>query len=275
MTHRLRWLVCGITVSLCLLLLGRGEAGGDKDGWQPILSKDVYQQLVTGEVDFIRGLLKDKPTGMAMDRAKFGAVLIAAMTMCTKDGVSPDDLKATRGTALELATTLNDKNKLDAARKLAAELPRGKAGSKDNAINWASYLKGPDLMDHYRTKDKGGDGMHLDLQSNTRLKGALNGIEEKILAMTKKAMPAAALDKEARELEVLGYRSAVVGALIYHYAPPKTAKQDPQVWRKLSVEMRNNAVSLATAASKRDADGVLKASSNLSSSCNQCHTDFR
>ncbi len=275
MTNNLRWLAAGVTVSAAVLLLARGSAGGPTEAWQPILPKEVYQELLKRETDIIQAALKDKPGDKAISRAKFGAVLIAALTKSVKDGVAAGELQATRDTALQLAGTLSKKGQLDAAKKLAADLPKGKADPAPSAVNWGSFLQAADLMDPYRTKDKGGDGMHADLQSNARLKGALNGIEEKILALAKKAPTAAAMDKEAKELELLGYHTAVVGSLTYYYAPPKKGKQDPQEWRKLAAQMRDNAVSLAAAAKKKDAEGVFKASDNLSSSCSQCHTAFR
>ena len=46
---------------------------------------------------------------------------------------------------------------------------------------------------------------------------------------------------------MLGYRCAVIGALNYYYAPAtKTAKKDPQEWRTLSIQMRDQGVQLAT-----------------------------
>jgi cytochrome c556 len=68
----------------------------------------------------------------------------------------------------------------------------------------------------------------------------------------------------------------VVGSLTYYYAPAtKSGKKDPAEWRTLALQMRDQSVKLAVAANKTDAAGVLKASSNLYSACNQCHTVFK
>jgi hypothetical protein len=278
MNRNLRWLAAAAAVAAgTWLLLSRGEAAGagDKAPWQPILPKDVYQELARREAEVIREQLSGPAKDKAVSRAKFGAVLIAALTMSVKNGQDANELGGNRQTALNLATMLNNKN-LAAAKKLADTLPNVKSGGDANPINWGSYLKLPELMDHFDVKSKGGDGIHPDLQTNIRFKGALNGVEAKVGELAKKELNAANLKKEAKELELLGYRSAVVGSLASYYAPAtKQGKKDPQEWRNLSLAMRDQGVNLAVAAQKGDAALVLKASSDLSSTCTQCHSVFK
>ncbi|HYV34715.1 MAG TPA: hypothetical protein VE988_03360 [Gemmataceae bacterium] len=279
MKPNLHWLALSLMISIALLLLaGRGDAGGDKGPWQPTIPKDIYNELAKREADLVKDLLDGKTGDAAIHRAKFGAMFIAGLTMSAKDG-KPDDYRATREVALQLASTLSKKGQLAAAQKLASLLPeRGKADPKleGMTITWGTYLQKSELMDHFGLKKKGGDGMHPDLQSNIRLKDALNGIEEKIRALAAKELPSAGLKKEAKELELLGYHMAVTGSLTYFYAPAsKVGKKDPAEWRTLALQMRDQSVNLAVAAKKTDAAGVLKASSSLYSTCNQCHTVFK
>jgi hypothetical protein len=278
MNRNLRWLgaVAAVTAG-SWLLLGRGDAGGagDKPPWQPILPKEVYQELARREADIIREQLGGPAKEKAVGRAKFGAVLIAALTMSVKNGLDANELGGNRQTALNLANMLNNKNQAG-AKKLADTLPNVKSGGEAKPINWSGYLKLAELMDHFDVKSKGGDGIHSDLQTNIRFKGALNGVEAKIGELAKKELSAANLKKEAKELELLGFRSAVVGSLAYYYAPAtKQGKKDPQQWRGLSLAMRDQSVNLAVAAQKGDAALVLKASSDLSSTCTQCHSVFK
>jgi hypothetical protein len=270
------WFFSILVASVFLvLLLCRAEAGGEKDPWQPILPKEIHDELAKREAEIIREQLSVAPKDQSIGRAKFGAMFIAALAMAS-DNLR--QLQSTVETALALADALNNKDQA-AAKRLAAMLPyvpHTAPGRKFPAINWGGYLKLPELMDHLDVKSKGGDGIHPDLQTNIRFKGALNGEEAKIGELAKKELSAANLKKEAKELELLGYRCAVVGSLAYYFAPPaKQGKKDPQEWRKLSLAMRDQSVSLAMAAQKADPALVLKASSDLSSTCTQCHSVFK
>jgi len=279
MNRSIRCLVAYIIVSAVLLLLSsRGDAQGEKSEWKPIVPKEVYQELVKREIKQLEELFKDKLEVPQIRRAKFGAVLLAALTLSVKDGVPAEELEGLRQAALSLAVTLQDKTAVDDAKKLAAKLANAKPDPNFKLkVTWNNILlKKGELMDPFSVKDKKGDGLHPDLQSDIRLKGALNGIEEKIHALAMKELAATAMKKEAWELELLGYRSAVVAAIAYHLAPPtKADAKDPQEWRKLSVEMRDQSISLAEAAKKGDGAGVFKASGALNSACSQCHTLFR
>jgi hypothetical protein len=276
--HRILQMLAG-GMAMCAvawLLSARGEAGGDKAPWQSIVPKDAYQELVKREAEIIREQLNAPPKDKVIGRAKLGAVLIAALTMSAKDGAG-EEMRGARETALLLAIALNKKDQA-LAKKLGGDLPNGKLApdAKLGTINWGTYLTAAELMDHFDVKSKGGDGIHADLQSNIRFKGALNGVEAKIGELAKKEIAAANLKKEAKELELLGYRTAVIGALAYNYAPAtKQGKKDPQEWRNLALKMRDSSISLAVAAQKEDAALVYKASGDLNSTCTQCHSIFK
>src|SRR5947209_5438819 len=74
------------------------------------------------------------------------------------------------------------------ANKLAADLANlhGEGEASEAVLGKVSDIAA--LMDLLRPKDKGGEGLAAALQSNARLKGALNGIEEKIRALAKKKL---------------------------------------------------------------------------------------
>ena len=277
--RRQPYFLCGglvLSVGLCLLT-HRGDAGGEKEPWQAMLPKEVYQELARREMDIIRERLNGKADEAAIMRARVGATFLAALTMSAKD-LPAEEARGTRAAALRLVKTLEQKGQLAAAKKLAAKLPNAKLepNAKSEIGNWAELITMAEFMDHLRPKDKGGDGMHPDLQSNIRLKGALNGIEEKVMALAMKELAPTAIKKEAKELELLGYRTAVIGALSYYYGPAaKSGKKDPAEWRKLSLQTRDHSAKLAVAASKGDAPTLYKAGSDLNSSCAQCHAIFR
>lgn len=271
-----RCLIVGLAVLAAFWLArAQGQEGQPADAWQPLLSKDAYKELVKREVEKIQQLLSAKPDEAALHRATFGAVLIMAYTKSLKE-VAGEDTEATFATALELHDALQRKDGLEAAKKLVADLAAGKTKARAAIKTWNKLLEPVDLMDHFRTAAKGGDGMHPDLQNNIKFKGALNGIEEKIRYLALKELPANTLKKEAKELELLGYRTAVVGSLTYLFAPAtKKGNRDPNDWRRFSLGMRDASLALSAAAAKGDATAMTRAANALNSSCSQCHGVFR
>jgi hypothetical protein len=263
--------------AICWSLADRGSAGGDKAGvWKPVVPPEIARELIGRAAKSIQASLMAKDED-ELKNAQFNAVLIAAITLSTKGGDA--ELAGTRQVALDLAKIVTAKGKLPEAKKLAASLAGGKvaAKGKDGPFDPKMHLEETaDFMNHYKTKAKGGEGIHADLQVNIRLKGTQNGIEEKIRALAMKKLMEATLAKAANELGTLGYRLAVEGQLIHEYAPAKkVGSKDPKEWRELSLNMRDASVELAEAAKKKDAEGVFRAGNRLNSACNQCHSTFR
>jgi hypothetical protein len=274
MIRTTRWLMVALLMAGAAWLLAVRSDAGDKAPWQPMLPKEVYEELAKREAETIKTAL-DNPSDETLARAKLGAALIAALTLSGKDKGSAEDLRGVREQAIRLSQVLT-KGTIPQAKMLAGDLFKQKSDpTKKLSIPWETLLTSAELMDHLRTKAKGGDGMHPDLQSNVKLKGALNGVEEKVRALGMKELNEAGMKKEAKEMELMAYRIAVVGALTYNFAPPKAGKKDPGLWRDYSLKMRDGGVELATAAQKGDTMAVLKSSSNLYSSCTQCHGVFK
>jgi protein tyrosine phosphatase (PTP) superfamily phosphohydrolase (DUF442 family)/cytochrome c556 len=256
---------------------GRAKLAASDKAWQPILPGAIYRELVARESDLVQRLLRDSPKDPAVHRAKFGAVLIAGLTMSARDGITAGELSEIRTGALSLATLLNSQNHMTAATKLASQLSLANADPKTLPADdsWRSYLDAPMLMVSFLPRAEGGDGLPSDLQSDDRLKGAKNGILEKIRSLSTVKLTEAALEKEAKELELFAYRTAVIGALTYHLVPAKMkAKKTPDQWRQLALLMRDHSVELAVAAQNRNGDAVLNASSNLRAACSKCHNAF-
>jgi hypothetical protein len=130
-------------------------------------------------------------------------------------------------------------------------------------------------MQPLRTFAQGGDGIHADLQSSGPLKNK-NGIEEKLLALGRRAIKPAQLTKESAELALLAKKIAVLAQLAREWAPSKKeGEKDPESWREWSVEMRDAALKLAGAATMKDPKAVLAATKGLNSSCTKCHGVFK
>lgn len=171
-----------------------------------------------------------------------------------------------------------------AREKQAASADRAKAEAALMAGYQQALGKTPDakpsvelapLMDLFRNKDKGGEGLHTDLHLTKKLAN-LNGSEELIGALASKKQTDANLDKAAKELELLAYRIAVIGSLTHDLAPTMKVKNgDPAQWRQISLAMRDASVLLAESAKKKDGDAILAHANQLQETCINCHKAFR
>jgi hypothetical protein len=174
-----------------------------------------------------------------------------------------------RGGALEAAKIARKRD----LKKLAVFVKTSKlwdVGPKE-VKDWKPYLQELQwMMEAFRGKAKGGEGIHPDLQYQVKLKN-LNGIEAFIGALSGKKLSDENLAKVEKELPNLAYRVAVIGAITHEFAPDKNSGQ----WRELSLQMRDASIAMAEAAGKKNAEGIWKAAQSLENSCTQCHTVFK
>jgi len=280
MRTQARVLVGGAALALAVwLLAGPGSAGDGKDQvWKPVVPKAEYKELV----DRITRQIQDNLNGKSDEaprRASANALILAAYTQIAKDG-DKQELAALREAALNLIATLKKEGKLEEAKKLAA----GFAGLKANPNAKTDPLDAPhklveelgDIMIYFKKKKEGGEGLPEALQTNVKLKGALNGVEEKIRELARKPLKADRLKTEADELALMAYKTEAIGGLVHFYAPPrKEGMKDPRDWREFGANMREAAAELAVAAKKGNPDEVHKAATRLNTSCTQCHGIFR
>jgi Cytochrome C' len=258
-----------VTFSLLSILWIMGSPGraGEKKASLPA---DVYKELVAREVKTLEENLKGSPSEDQLARAKLAAVMIAWMAVDAQGGGQA----AVEHAAIKTAKLLADKGKIGEARQLAASLTAIKGSVAVLEPIPTVALVGEDVMDtmnHLRMKKKGGDGMHPDLQTSGPLK-SLNGLEEKFRSLAKKKLTDANVKKSAKELVLLGYRTAVLAEVVDEYAPKQKKAQQ---WHELSMQMRDASIELAQAAKKKDAAAIFKAGEKLDSSCTQCHSAFR
>jgi hypothetical protein len=254
-----------------------GPGGEAKPEPKRFLPADVYKKLL-GRQAFIIQTAGNKDDLDSIVRAKVAALMIAEATLCVKDD-NHKKLAAMRASALKLAEVLGSKIRQDEGRKQFEALLSGEGDSslKDQGTDFKKYVSSKlALMVMYMPKDKGGEGLHADLQVSPRLKGGEEFIENLFSYLGKKALKPKQLDQAANELRLIAYRTAVSGELIDTYAPEKkTKKRDPEVWHKTSRAMVDSALALAQAALKRDAAGVQQAASRVTESCVQCHKMFQ
>jgi hypothetical protein len=182
-----------------------------------------------------------------------------------------------RQQALKVLAAAAQKDGADEARKLAAELATGKVAEakKGAAPDWPALIGNlDDLMTPLATKAKGGEGIHPDLQYTAKLKGQ-NGVEALIIALSNKKPSDASVGKMSKELELLGYRVATMGALALRRGPGKKHANEVKEWDEQSIVMRESAIDLAVAARKKDGAAVFESTRRLINSCVECHANFK
>ncbi|HZZ78125.1 MAG TPA: cytochrome c [Gemmataceae bacterium] len=260
MTRYLLPTLAASTIAI-LFVINTCPASVDKAPWTPTLPADVYKILTERSIMTIEATAKSGGDGAA-SRIDAEALILAGYTFSVKDASTKlrdkalfASVKARTNAIKELA----DFSKLDAAE--------AKADLKQLLSRKESLAA---IMEIYRNKAKGGEGIHADLQYQPKLKNQ-NGIEALIGALASKKLNEANLDKVAVELPRLSYRIAVTANLTQVAAPAKGKER----WAALSVKMRDASTALAESAQKKNADGIVKAADSLQNSCTECHREFR
>jgi hypothetical protein len=103
-----------------------------------------------------------------------------------------------------------------------------------------------------------------------------DGIEAKLINLSKKAPAATAAKKEGPDLEKAAQIALAMSYVAEAYAPKKkVGDKDPKDWKMYTDEMRSSAEEFAKAAKKADPKGIQDAAKNLTAACNACHGVFR
>jgi hypothetical protein len=272
MSRTIRTMVVNLAVVTLLgLIAAPGQTGGDKGPtWRQFLPPDNYAEMAKRSLDRIHTLAKNAEATEAL-RAE--ALILAGYSISAKD---PTATAGLRHKAITIATLAAEKDGGDKARKLAAELAqaKGDAKAKIPSIDWPAAIGDiEDLMTLMANKAKGGEGLPADLQYTAKLKSQ-NGTEALLVALATKQLSVANTGKFAKELEVIGYRVATIGALTRRRGPTKK-KEEAKLWDEEATEMRDLGVELAEASRKKDAPGILAASKRLVSACAECHVTFK
>ena len=258
-----------VPAGLLTILTMIGQAGDKKSGaWKPFLPEPAYTELSKRSLDRIGRLAKDDNALITELRGE--AVILVGYTRSTKDrtGLAP-----LRETAIYVAGEAT-KNKAG-ARSVAADLAAGKPLTTAKAVkDWPAHIGDiKDVMMTFANKAKGGEGIAEVLQYSAKVKSQ-NGGEALINALAAKKLSEANVAKMAKEVELFGYRSAVIGALALERGPADKSA-DRKAWDEQAVIMRDAAIELAQAANKKDGDAIKEACSKLENSCVECHSNYK
>jgi hypothetical protein len=264
-----RYLLIAVAVLATVLVffVNDGRAGKNDGAFKPILPEQAYAELTKRSIATIE---KTAISGAkdAAEKVEAEAAVLIGYTLSVNN-VGADEVAKLRGAAMQAIQTARkgDVKKLGDFGKSIAAAPKAPAAIKD----WKANLQDLQwMMENFRGKAKGGEGLHADLQYHPKLKN-LNGTEAFIGAIGGKKLSEENLDKIAKELPNFAYRVAVMGSITHELAPAKDASK----WREISTQMRDASIALADAAHKKNAAGVFKAAQTLESSCTQCHMVFK
>jgi hypothetical protein len=284
-THvRILGVVAALALGLWLTAGPRGTAAQKQNGWAPVLEEGEAKALIKRASDRIQEELSKTPKDKKdkrkqMKNIQVRAVLIAVYATSTKPGRDKKLLTAYAVAGLKLGKAAGGGVNADPkqVKQLANDLVNAKPGANGNLgnINWQNELDDVDDVMHPLDKlSKGGDGLPKSLQTNARLRGNLNGIEDKIKDLGRKAPKNAAA--EAADIHLMAKEVAAIANLSYVFAPEKDeGKKKVRDWKDWSVENQKAALDLAAAARKKNAAAIQNMAAKLNSVCNKCHGVFK
>lgn len=157
--------------------------------------------------------------------------------------------------------------------KLADEIGKGDSGAKGAAgIHKKLGEDGlGDVMHLFKPRPKGGIGVGAAPGGITP-----DGIEFKIQAMSKRALPAASLAKNKAALQKMADQIQAISEVTKLYVPKeKKAGKDPANWKKYAGEMEKGSKDLRDAIKGGNAGQAKKAATDINAACNNCHSEFR
>jgi Cytochrome C' len=159
-----------------------------------------------------------------------------------------------------------------AVRKLADAVAKNDdAAVKQGADDIAKKYELEEVMHSFQLRTKKGEGVGDKPGAITP-----DGIEAKFIALGKKPLPPATLNKEAAAIARAAYLSAAIAEVAERKTPEKKeGNKDPKDWLAWCKDMKAGSLDLARAAKAKDAKGVKDAASKVNSSCNNCHRVFR
>ena len=201
-------------------------------------------------------------------KAHVGAIAVGAVVLtlgfwflAAGNSGAADDKGDMRALVQKLADTIA-KGDAEQAKTLAAEI------AKDADLEAVMYLM---KKRENKGKAKGYFGVGKEAGSIQP-----DGIEAKIINLSKRPVSDKQLDKESEALVEMAYRLAAV-AEIAKAKPSEKANNAAKKkdWADYADSMRKGAGELAEGAKEKKAPAIKDAASKINSSCNNCHGSFR
>jgi hypothetical protein len=169
-------------------------------------------------------------------------------------------------------TSADDKDVRDPTDKIAEAIAKGDtATAKKLAAGLAKSTELDNVMRQMALRTKKGRG--VGAKANEVMP---DGIEAKIIALSKKPLPQKQLDTESKAITDAAYIAAAIGEVAHSKPPEKDeGMKKKKDWMGWSEEMSKSAVQLADAAKAKKPNDVKAAATKLNNSCSNCHGVFR
>lgn len=276
-THARRLAAAGLPLALVLTLAG-GDGGRAANVPQPISGEMVLLRIEPDELTkYLHKVIQEElkapaPDERAVQKVRATALLIAAQAQNGRGARDAWQRAALRDNALKLQKALADE-KIDAARKHAVTLfDMGGVPPDTRRIDLKELMELDEVEALMAPRRRGGLGFGPKGPApNNR-----DGIEIKIILLTRKAPTAAELDAEAEHLARAASVTAAMANLLDVYTPAKKMGiKDPKDWKAWLDDMRTAAAELEGAAKAKDPNRVKAAAGKVMTSCNNCHSVFR
>ncbi|HKI32136.1 MAG TPA: cytochrome c [Gemmataceae bacterium] len=270
-TQARRLTAVGLTLGLAFLTGDGGQAANEP---QPISGEMVLTRIEPDELTrslhkIIQEELKAPgPDGRGITKVRASALLIASHAQSGRGARDISQRTALRDNALKLQKALAD-GRIDAARKQAGGLfDLGSMSAGTRRVDLKQLAELDEVESLWGPRRRGGLGFGS--------LAARDGLEIKLITLTRKPLPAATLAAEAAELARAASITAAMATLLDEYAPiKKVGNKDPMDWKAATDAMRAGAGELEEAAKAGDATGVKAAAIKVFTSCNNCHSVFR
>ncbi len=194
-----------------------------------------------------------------------GAALMLAGGLSVLSAGDIEDAEATKKAAEAIKKLADDAGTKDWTEFSKASAEVAKKHELDKVMNGFKMRK-PNM--------KGIAGIGVGDKANTVTP---DGIEAKIISMTKNPMAAATLNKQQADLIRMAEITAAIAATATHQCPveKKLGDKDPADWKTWSKDMYESSQDLLKALKAKDAKQAKTAAFKLNKTCTDCHAVFR
>ncbi len=174
-----------------------------------------------------------------------------------------------------LALAADDEKPADVINKQADKV--GKSDWETASKAGADIAKKHELLDVMNLLKLRNPAAKVQGMGVGKVPGAIkpDGIEAKIISLTKVPMIKATLEKQQADLIRMAEITAAIASVATHQptVTEKQGKKDPKVWKELSKDMYESSKELIKALKDKDTVAVKNTANKLNGTCTECHSN--